>query len=245
MNQNFSDAEQAQSPDLNNANKKWLGYLVSQHTARQILDGIKKNNLPFLPNEKGVLETKPIYNASTGFMLNAKELFPVMMTQKEKGYASNVVYGYNAVNNAGTRIRKNEKGVFYNFIDKDKNYRHAAFFFPEQTENPEKCNASIRQQNLLSDQTLKIENVDDYLPKYLAACKSGAKVVVEPQIAEEFKENLAKIATQERIHNSEKILNKVFFEADKKSSEIVKGIQSQLGRIPPAKEKKIEKNIER
>ena len=164
------------------------------------------------------------------------------------GYESDVVGTKNTVDKAGTQIKEGEKGFFYNWQDKEKQFHHSAFFFAEQMTEPEKFleNIQIRQPQRLKDMTLKINSAEEYLPMYLAAAKSGAKLEVSPEIAKEFANQLKDICVNEICTNEKTHLHNVLFTADLEANKIIKNIEQERG-IAPTKtpEKEIEKSIER
>lgn len=218
----------------------WIGAYVPKHTAKLIRTGIENGTAPFIPNN-GQLKPFLIYNASSGFPLYGKDLIPVLLTKIEKGYESNAVGTFSSVQHSLTAIKTGEKGVFYNFTDKNGEIHHASYFFGEQMENPERfaeyAAKNLKQQQNLSNETLKITSpeVTEYLGTYIAACKSGAKVEVSPEIAEQFKANMIAVANNELIRtnaakdpNIPKITN-VLFAADNKAQEIIKNREKELG----------------
>ena len=76
---------------------------------------------------------------------------------------------------------------------------------------------------------------DCNLGAYVAACKSGAKIEVSPEIAEQFKANILAVAENElKRTNAEKnpaipIMSDLLSNADKKANEIVKSREKELG----------------
>lgn len=234
---------------LKPSKKEWIGLYVPKHTANLILKGIEDNSLPLLPQKSGNIEVTPIFNANTGFILSAKDLIPAQITKANNGYESNVVGTKTTVDKAGTQIKAGEKGLFYNWQDKDKQFHHSAFFFPEQTTDPEKfsSNVQIKQPQRLKDMTFKINTADDYLPMYLAAAKSGAKLKVSQNVAKEFENQLKNICIDVKTNGQTKAdLNKILFTADLAANKIVKQAEQEKGVAPVKKiENKIEKSIER
>ena len=93
-------------------------------------------------------------------------------------------------------IKENEKGVFYNFKDEQGEIHTSSLFFAEQTQNPDALIAAskdkIQQKTNLKDYSMVIASSEpkEYLGTYMAACGSGMKLSVDPQIAEEFKKKL-------------------------------------------------------
>lgn len=204
---------------LNPSKNDWFGSLVPRHTAKLISQGIEDNSLLLLPDKDGKIEIKPIYNANNGWILNAKDLVPAQITRQKAGYESNIVATKTSIDKAGTRVKSGEKGLFYNFKDKEGEFRHSQYFFAEQLEHPDRIveNAKIRQPNKLQNETLKIDSAENYLPMYIAACKSGASVAVSPEVAEQFKQNISAVCKNELAKTpEEKIqgvpsLNELFF----------------------------------
>lgn len=225
---------------LNISNKDWNGAYVPKHTAKLIKAGIENGTAPFIPNN-GQLKPSLVFNVNTGHALEAKDLIPVILTKVEKGYESNAVGTFKSSTKADTRIAQGEKGVYYNFKDSNGKYSHNAFFFGEQMEQPERfaeyAKKNFKQAQNLSKETLVIASpeVSEYLGTYVAACKSGAKVEVTPEIAEQFKTNILAVAENElKRTNAEKNpqipkLSDLLFEVEKKSSAIVKNREKELG----------------
>lgn len=240
---------------LDNATKKdWSGYFVPKHTAKLIKAGIENNTAPFIP-VNGQINTAPVYNANTGYVLDAKDLLPVKLTQAEKGYAGNVVGTFNTMEKAHTRIRKGEHGVWFNFKGQDGELHPAAYFFGEQTEQPERF-AEFAKQVKIKGQTLAQQNfvikpdspsVSDYLTAYMVACKSGAKLEVSPEVAEKFKQNMMVLCNNELACGKDKknpeipTLSNVLYNADRKANELVKSAEKSLGIEKKAPEKKQER----
>lgn len=218
-----------ETQELQISKKFWNGAYVPKHTAKLIKTGIENGTAPFIPND-GQLKTSLIYNANTGFALHGKDMIPVLLTKIEKGYESDAVGTFKTVESAQTAIKTGEKGVFYNFVGKDGEYHHAAYFFAEQTEQPERfaeySGKNLKQMQNLSNETLKITSpeVTEYLGTYIAACKSGAKVEVSPEIAEQFKTNIVAVANNELARTEAERnpdiprISNLLFDADKKGT---------------------------
>ena len=73
------------------------------------------------------------------------------------------------------------------------------------------------------------------LSSSIAACKSGAKVEVSPEIAEQFKTNILVVANNELARTEAERnpdiprISNLLFDADKKAHEIVKSREKELG----------------
>ncbi|MDE5898993.1 MAG: hypothetical protein K2H09_07010 [Treponemataceae bacterium] len=226
--------------NLNASRKDWNGNFVPKHTAKLIRDGIENGTAPFLPRD-GQISAQLVYNANTGYILNAKDLIPVQLERAAKGYESNAVGTKNTMDSAKTAIKPGEKGVWYNFKGKDGEFHHAAYFFAEQTEHPgrfaEFAQQKLRQPQNLAGETIKIESSEagEYLASYIAACKSGARLEVSPEIAQQFRQNMIAVCDNElKRTNAEKNpsipkLNDVLFSADKMAGELVKSIERKAG----------------
>ncbi|MBM7022650.1 hypothetical protein [Treponema sp. Marseille-Q4523] len=229
--------------NLNPSKKEWIGLYVPQHNAKLILQGIENNSLPLLPKENGRIDVTPIFNANTGYILAAKDLIPAQIVKANNGYESNIVGTKNTVDKAGTQIKEGEKGLWYNWQDKDKQFHHSALFFAEQMTDPEKFveNVQIKQPQRLQNVTFKINTPEAYLPMYLAAAKSGAKLEVSPEVAKEFTNQLKDICVKEKTN-----LHDVLFAADLEANKIVKATEQKRGVAPTyARETKIEKSMSR
>ena len=231
----------ADTQDISSVKKSdWNGTYVPKHTANLIKAGIENGTAPFIPQNGQVL-TPLVYNANTGFALEGKDMIPVLLTKAANGYESNSVGTYSTMAKAHTKINEGEKGVWYNFKGKDGEFHHAAYFFGEQTEHPQKfqkfAQKNLKQPQNLSNQTIKISSSDmtEYLGAYMAACKSGAKLEVSPEVAEQFKEKIIAVADNElKRTNAEKNptipkLTDLLTSAEKKSSEIIKDREKELG----------------
>ncbi len=236
---------------LNPSKNEWFGSIVPRHTAKLINQGIEDNSLPLLPGKDGKIEITPIYNANNGWVLNAKDLVPAQITRQKAGYESNIVATKNSIDKAGTRVKSGEKGLFYNFKNQEGEFRHSQYFFAEQLEHPDRLveSAKIRQPNKLQKETLKIDSAENYLPMYIAACKSGAGLEVSPEVAERFKKNISAMCKNELAKTpAEKTpglpsLNEFLYNADVKANEIVKSIEKEKGLAP--RHKKDERRIDR
>jgi len=245
--------------NLQISKKNWVGAWVPQHTAKLIKAGIENGTAPFLPNN-GQLNPSVIYNVNTGHCLEAKDLIPVQLTKIEKGYESNVVGTFKSASKAGTTLKPGEKGVYYNFVQENGQYGHNAYYFGEQMENPEAFSNYAKKhnwqpQNLKNEMlTITSPDVAEYLGTYVAACKSGAKVEVSPEIAEQFKKNMLAIASNELIKTQAAKnpdlpkMTDLLFDIEKKSSSFVKSVEKEKGiaqkNVPVKKhERKVEKEI--
>ncbi len=221
------------------SNKDWNGYFVPIQNAKIIKEGIEKNIAPFLFND-GKINTSAIINVNTGYSLNAKELIPLQIVKAKNGYDSDFVGTYQSANKAAVNIKEGEKGIYYNWRDGNGDYQHSAFFFPEQTESKEKftdyAKSNLKQKYYGTDKTISVTNPSEYLASYVAACKTGAKLDVTPEVVDAFKNDMLKVCNNElKRTNAEKDtsikpLHDVLFEADKKALEIIK-------QVTPPKEK--------
>lgn len=231
----------ADTQNLSNISKNdWNGAYVPKHTAKLIKAGIENGTAPFIPNN-GQLNPLLVFNVNTGYALEAKDLIPVLLTKIEKGYESNAVGTYATMTKNNNSVKQDEKGIFYNFKGQDGEFHHSAYFFGDQLENPvafeELAKKSIKQPLNLKTEKFVISSpeVTEYLGTYVAACKSGAKVEVTPEIAEKFKANMLVVAENElKRTNAEKKpdipkVSDLLFAVEKKSSEIVKNREKELG----------------
>lgn len=213
------------------------GYFVPSHSAKLIRESIENNTAPFLPDSSGVIKAKPIFNGNKGFCLTAKDLIPLQIIQGEN---SNVVVTFNTVNKAGIKIKEGEKGFFYNYQKEDKSVGVSQYFFPEQTENPEKIKEFVNPRIakgiklLTPDKIVEIKSSepDQYLGAYLAACKTGATVKVSPEIAEQFKQNVMPILkNQTSIHKNKEMdsLSDLMFKSERNAIDITTSMQKEKG----------------
>ncbi len=225
-------------PILKPTDDQWVGLYVPKKIAELILKGIEDNFCPLFPDKNGVITPHAIYNASTGFILNAKDLIPAQIIRKNNGYESDVVCTWKTANRFKTQIKAKEKGLSYNFQTADGEYHHAMYFFAEQLQHPKKVleNAKINRQSKLKGEVFKINSVEDYLPSYLAACRSGAKVEVEKDVAEDFKRQFTLVCKNESNRNLRdkpdlniQTLHQILFDADKKAVVLVQNREKELG----------------
>jgi len=232
--------------------KDMAGVFVAKQRAGLVKDGIINETAPFIP-KNGQISTELIFNASTGRPLSAKEMIPAILMKEKNGYESNVVGGYTTGNKAGTSIKQGEKGLQYIFQDKDGVNHSSSFFFPEQMEQPERlrefAKGNQKWEQRLSGETFKITSpeVSEYLATYVAACKSGAKVEVSPEVAEQFKANMLAVANNElmpttalRDKNIPK-MSDLLFNAEVKSTEIIKNREKELGITQKTEQQKEQK----
>ncbi|MCM1322191.1 MAG: hypothetical protein NC041_06990 [Bacteroides sp.] len=244
----ISKAIDPEQPYKNSVSEKqFSGNWIPFHNAKIIKESMNKGNAPFLPNEEGEITARPIYNANTGFCLYAKDLIPLQIVADGNfSLSSAVVATKNSINAAKTSVKAGEKGFFYNFKRDDGSIGTTQFFFSEQTENPEAvkklAEGKIRKSNNFN-KTVEITSAEpeEYLANYVAACKIGAKMKVSSEIAEEFKKSFSQVLDNQFAKKDEfdkKIgkLNELFFNADRKSAQIVKDIERQ-NEISNAKQK--------
>ena len=222
------------------AKKEFNGYWIPSHNAKVFKEGLEKNKAPFLPNEKGEIKAEPVYNASSGYCLPANRLIPVQFAKMEKGFDSNIVAGRTAIGGFGTSVKEGEKGVFYNFRDEDGAIHTSSLFFAEQTENPEifkeQAFEKIKTRNNLNGYSMVIGSSEpkEYLGSYIAACKGGFDVSVDPALADEFKSKIMPTLENDLKKHDERnkdlpSLSNILFEADKRSTEILKSISQSSG----------------
>lgn len=219
--------------------KEFNGFWITKHDAKVIKTSIKNNNAPFLPDENGQIKAEAIFNATTGYCIDSTRLIQLQIKKQENGYNSNIVATKSSLEMNDAVLNPNEKGVFYNFKAKDGKFHSAAYFFPEQTSNPE----SIRQfgteniKNFYGNQSNKAiaidsSNPEEYLAKYFAACRSGAKLTVSQKTASEFKDKMMIILNDElmRKKGTERqcpSLNTTLFNAGLKSNDVIKSLKQE------------------
>lgn len=217
--------------------KQFNGFYIPEHNAKIIKESIENGTAPFLPDQNGNINAKPIINGNTGYCLNAKDLIPMQIIKNDN---SNIAVTYKTTQNLGTRIKEGEKGFFYNFQREDKTVGTSQFFFPEQTKDPELIKEKIAQKVSKTgvkkiDKTLEItsSNPEEYLGTYIAACKYEANLKVNSQMAEEFKQKFTDILNnqiKEKNERNAKIdtLSKFMFKADQKANSISKELSSAI-----------------
>lgn len=220
-----------ESPNLSNISDfDWNAYYIPRNNAKLIKNSIEGGTAPFLPDANGIVKPTQIINANTGFALNAKDLIPVIIEKQNKGYESNAVATNGTMSKIGTRIKQGEKGIAYMFKTGEE-FKHAHYYFSEQTEAPEKFNDYVnqnsKQHSALKGQTIEVNSSDEYMAAYVAACKSGAALKVSPAVADDFKQKMMVICENELKKGSERNpdipkLNDYLFKADQKASQIIK-----------------------
>ena len=211
--------------------QEFNGYWIPRHNAKVMKQGLEENKAPFLPDSTGNIKAEPIYNMATGYCLPANRLIPVQFAKMQNGYNSNVVATRTTLGGMENGKKKKKKGVFYNFKDKDK----------------------IQQKTNLKDYSMVIASSEpkEYLGTYMAACRSGMKLSVDPQIAEEFKKKLMPtlendLKKQEERNKELPTLSNLLFDADKRATEITKSLsQSAEQNQAPKQQKKQTQDMER
>ena len=227
------------------------GFWIPHHNAKVFKRGLEENKAPFLPDATGSIKAEPIFNAASGYCLPAGRLISVQFAKMENNYNSNIVIPRSTVTALENSIKENEKGVFYNFKDEQGEIHVASLFFPEQTQNPEGAITAtkdkIQQMDNLKDVSMVIVSSDpkEYLGSYIAACRSGMKLSVDPQIAEEFKSKIMPtlendIRDPEKRDKNLSTLSNILFEADKRGSEICRTLAAENTQSAAPKQKKPE-----
>lgn len=230
--------------------RKFSGNLIPYHNAKMIREAMDNGTAPFLPDEKGEIAARPIYNANTGFCLYAKDLILLQIVANNNPAAdySTIVATKSSIEAAHTSIKAGERGFFYNFKREDGSIGTTQFFFPEQTEHPERVIEAASKKisaaqgerrenggNGLARRTIEITSPDaeEYLGKYMAACRTRSLLKCTPEVATEFKKNLSAVLDNQFAKKGEfrqdvGNLNNLLFNADKKSAEIVRQMNSEL-----------------
>lgn len=230
--------------DMNNNNEQIVtksefnGYWIPRHNAKVMKAGLENNKAPFLPDANGNINSEAVFNFTTHYCLPLTRLIPVQFKKMEEGYKSNIVGTRTIIDSLNISIKENEKGVFYNFKDETGEIHTSSLFFAEQTTNPElmikEGNENISLKGDFKDYSMVIATSEpkEYLGTYMAACRSGMKLSVEPQIAEEFKKNLMPVLENELKKSEDKdkslpSLQELLFEADRRGSEILKVLSTE------------------
>lgn len=216
--------------------KQFNGFYIPSHNAKIIKESIENGTAPFLPDQAGNVNAKPVINGNTGYCLNAKDLIPLQIVGKNN---SNIAVTYKTTQNFGTRVKEGEKGFFYNFKREDNTIGTSQFFFPEQTENPQLVKDAVNEKvvnNKLPQisKTIEIQsaNPEEYLGTYVAACKSGASLRVNPEIAEEFKKNFTAVLDNQLAKKADRnaeidTLSNFMFKVDQKANSINKELYAE------------------
>lgn len=216
--------------------KQFNGFYIPSHNAKIIKESIENGTAPFLPDQAGNVNAKPVINGNTGYCLNAKDLIPLQIVGKNN---SNIAVTYKTTQNLGTRVKEGEKGFFYNFKREDNTIGTSQFFFPEQTENPQLVKDDVNEKvskNKLPQisKTIEIQsaNPEEYLGTYVAACKSGASLKVNLEIAEEFKKNFTAVLDNQLSKKADRnaeidTLSNFMFKVDQKANSINKELYAE------------------
>ena len=216
--------------------KQFNGFYIPSHNAKIIKESIENGTAPFLPDQAGNVNAKPVINGNTGYCLNAKDLIPLQIVGKDN---SNIAVTYKTTQNIGTRVKEGEKGFFYNFKREDNTIGTSQFFFPEQTENPQLVKDAVNEKvakNKLPqiNKTIEIQsaNPEEYLGTYVAACKSGASLKVNPEISEEFKKNFTAVLDNQLSKKPDRnaeidTLSNFMFKVDQKANSINKELYAE------------------
>ena len=216
--------------------KQFNGFYIPSHNAKIIKESIENGTAPFLPDQAGNVNAKPVINGNTGYCLNAKDLIPLQIVGKDN---SNIAVTYKTTQNIGTRVKVGEKGFFYNFKREDNTIGTSQFFFPEQTENPQLVKDAVNEKvakNKLPQINKIIEiqsaNPEEYLGTYVAACKSGASLKVNPEISEEFKKNFTAVLDNQLAKKPDRnaeidTLSNFMFKVDQKANSINKELYAE------------------
>lgn len=249
--------------EINVSETKFSGNWIPRHNAKMIREAMENSTAPFLPNEKGEIVARPIYNANTGFCLNAKDLIPLQIVAKNNQAAnySTIVATKSSIDAAQTSVKAGEKGFFYNFKRKDGSIGTTQFFFPEQTEHPDRViDVAAKRISAMQNRyrensgnarvhgTVEITspNAEEYLAKYIAACKTHSILKCAPEVAVEFKKNFLNLLNNYSARKGSNI-SELLFNADKKSAEIVKQLTAERHDAgqhkSPTKKHKIEMSI--
>ena len=222
------------------------GFWIPRHNAKVMKRGLEENKAPFLPDKSGNIKAEAIYNTASGYCLPAGRLIPVQFAKMNNGYSSNVVIPRTTITAMEQSIKENEKGVFFNYKDEEGEYHVGSLFFPEQTQDPNGIvNATkdkLQQPVKLNDTALVIASSEpkEYLGSYIAPCRSGMKLSVDPQIAEEFKSKIMPtlnndIRDPDKRNKDIPSLSNVLFEAEKRGTEICRTLEAERGQTVETK----------
>lgn len=179
--------------------KDWNGFYIPKHSAKLIKDSLDKGNSPLVPGEN---EFKPgsIVNANTGYPLPAKDLIPALLTKESRGFSSDFVVTKSTIAKAHTQITAGEKGLWYNFQDKENNYHHSAYYFPEQVQEPEKIQNNKKpafSNEKTEPRKIKVSKAEDYMSAFLEASKTGSVLVASEEVKAGFKSLMENICNNE------------------------------------------------
>ena len=254
--------------------KEFSGAWVPFNNAKTIKEEMEYNEklVPFLPNEKGEINARPIYNANTGDCLVLKDLLPMqvkmdtVMSLEKDGeikigdFYTPIAATKKSIDAAHTSIKTGERGVFYNFKRKDGTIGTSQYFFPEQTESPDKVIQSAHKKilerhkeiggenNVASRPPITITSSEpkEYLGKYYAAMITNSALKCSPEIGREFKEKFNavlenQLADKKDFNPKIGTLHNLFFEAGKVSSDIIKQMKRE-GARPQAQQKELKRN---
>lgn len=229
-------------------NVSFNGALLAKHNAKLLQTAIENGTAPFLPDANGKINTKPIYNMNTGFIVQDLNLVVLQIKQNEMGYESNKVCTYNTLQAAGTEVAGKGMGTHYVFKNKDNDFAVGTFFFPEEAKAPSKINDLnfvLKYPQQLQDKSFEIKDVQSYMPAYFAACKSGFSLSVSPEVTEQFKTELLSVIKNDlsvKEKNPEIPSTKSYFStADYKSGVVIAAVKNDK---PVEWNKEPEKKVE-
>lgn len=125
------ESENTNPPRNSRLKKRILRILDSLPQCKSYETGLDANKSPFLPDQNGNIKAETVYTLLQGCGLHASRLILSQFEKMKKEYKSNIVAPRNQISEADTELEDGEKGVLYNFKNKDENFHTAAVFFPE------------------------------------------------------------------------------------------------------------------
>lgn len=218
---------------------EFSGFWVPRHNAKVFKRGLEEWKAPFLPDDMGTIKTEAIYNLATHGCLPANRLIPMQFRAMEMGYKSNLCGTKNVLSTLKFPVKENELGIYYTFKDEMGEIYTNQLFFAEQTEGSEwlieEASKEMKPISNLQDVSMVIasSNPKEYLGTYIAACRAGMKLSVDPQIAEEFKFNIMPYLENELKEHCDRDLNmdtleQILFMADKRGTEIIRTLNAEI-----------------
>lgn len=190
------------------AKKKYFpAYLIPNYSASLLRDSINKGFFK-IDQETGKSPLHTVYNAHTGYPLNAKDLVPAsirleMRNAKNEDKTIPIMFSKSFADTAHTQIKAGEKGLLYNFKDKNDQFQTAQYYFANQTQEPEKIVAAAYQKieqnkaeaHMPESNELVITDKEDYMATLLLASKfaNEVKIVCTPEIEQQALKTISAI----------------------------------------------------
>ena len=181
----------------------YIKFAVPRFSASLLRDSINKGFFKINP-ETQTSPVHTVYNAHTGFPLDAKDIIPASIMldirnariENKNDWEKPIIFSKSFADKSHTQIKAGEKGLLYNFVNKNNELQTAQYYFAQQTKDPEKiietANQKIEQNKAEvhfpeNKNELVINNKEDYMSTLLLASKfsNDVKIVCSPEIEKE------------------------------------------------------------